>query len=216
MNSGIHLYRRSLNLDASLLRESKYAPVPVKGRPKRAAVVLDCEMVGVKGKRSECISLTAVDFFTGEVLVNSLVNPSEPITQWRTPWTGVTPQKLRRVKREGRALHGFEGARAELFKHVDLDTILIGHALNNDLRVLRIVHHSIIDSQILARNAIAAYSNPWGLRRLSEEFLGIQIQNEENPHSSLEDATATREIVLCFARDPQRLKAWGVKQRMAL
>jgi len=45
--------------------------------PKRRAVALDCEMVGVERGRSELVLVCAVDFFSGETLVNTLVKPKE-------------------------------------------------------------------------------------------------------------------------------------------
>lgn len=197
------------------LDESEDTPAPVEPRSKRAAVALDCEMVGANGHQ-ECISLTAVDFMTGEVLIHSLVDPLFPVTAWRTQHSGVCLRDLKRAKREGRVLHGFVGARAELYKHIDSRTILVGHALDNDLCVLRMAHYSIVDSEIVARNAIAVKGNQWGLKALSEEFPKIEIQRTGEAHDSREDALAAREVVLCFVRRPKELEEWADKKRQVI
>lgn len=64
--------------------------------------------------------------------------------------------------RSGKALDGWEAARQEVWKFVDADTIIIGHAIKNDLDVLGMIHHQIVDSAILTRNLSGGY-NKWSV-----------------------------------------------------
>ncbi|OCL11475.1 ribonuclease H-like protein, partial [Glonium stellatum] len=159
-------------------------------------VALDCEMVGVKGGRSELALLSAVDYITGEVLINTFVYPNVKVVDWRTCFSGITPSAMNLAKSEGRILGGWEEARSELWKHIDASTILVGHALQHDLDVLRVVHNRVVDSGILAKNAVGAgVRRQWGLKILCAEFLGTKIQNHgKKGHDCLEDTYATREV----------------------
>lgn len=60
--------------------------------------------------------------------------------------------------RNGKALTGWEAARQEVWKFVDSDTIIIGHAVKNDLDVLGMIHHRIVDSAILTRYASGGHT----------------------------------------------------------
>ncbi|KAB5515048.1 hypothetical protein GE09DRAFT_1161386 [Coniochaeta sp. 2T2.1] len=101
-------------------------------------------MVGVADNRSELALLCAVDCLTGQTLINSFVHPNEPVLDWRTGVSGVSPVVMAAAQAEGRALAGYEAALAMLFRHVNADTVIVGHSVNHDLRVLRISHTKIV------------------------------------------------------------------------
>ncbi|KAI0887029.1 ribonuclease H-like protein [Annulohypoxylon maeteangense] len=189
------------------------APARVKGLMKRRGIALDCEMVGVAGDKDELAHLCAVDLFTGEVLVNSLVAPTQPVKDWRTRWSGVTPAKMAIAKASGQFLDGWPAARAKLFQFVDADTILVGHALNHDLRVLHIAHKQVIDSGILVAEAAFGRAqrlrHNWGLKRATQQILGLKIQTSKKGHDCLEDTLASRELVLWCLKEPVKLLEWG-------
>ncbi|KAF2621303.1 hypothetical protein BU25DRAFT_240139 [Macroventuria anomochaeta] len=74
----------------------KTAPLRDTAVLKRQAIVLNCEMVGIgpKATTSELARLSAVDFLTGELLVDTLVQPLSTVTDWRTQWSGITAEAL--------------------------------------------------------------------------------------------------------------------------
>ncbi|KAE8454688.1 hypothetical protein EG329_000311 [Mollisiaceae sp. DMI_Dod_QoI] len=167
-------------------------------------------MAQVKGLRSAVILICAVDFFTGAVLLNKLVSPGEKVRDWRTEIHGIKGSAMKYAISQGQALAGWKEAREELWKLMDQNTILIGHALQHDLDVLRMVHTRVVDSAILARNAVGMYNRQWGLQKLCKELLGIEIRNNEGGvHDCLEDVLATREVVLRCTQQREELEAWA-------
>ncbi|KAF6789074.1 exonuclease [Colletotrichum sojae] len=192
---------------------------------KRAAIVLDCEMAGTAEGQSELVQITMIDFLSGNVLLNCLVNPSRPIIDWREDITGINAASMQEAVARNEALHGWEGARAELWRFVDKETILIGQSVHNDLQVLRTSHARIIDSAVVTADAVLGKDSKkrkrWGLEALCHELLGIRIRKPSQTgnrgiHDALEDALATREVVLLCAREPDKLNHWACTARATL
>lgn len=183
--------------------------------PKRGAVALDCEMVGVGKGESEVARISAIDYLTGEVLIDTLVQPTQPVTDWRTRFSGITKNAMTAAVAEKRVLKGWPEARAELWRYIDSNTILIGQALHHDFDALRMQHWQVVDSAILAKDAVGTgVSRQWGLKTLCDQFLGIEIQNNgKRGHDSVEDAFAAREVVLWCIGYQEELAVWGRKQK---
>ncbi|KAK8102328.1 hypothetical protein PG984_015474 [Apiospora sp. TS-2023a] len=187
----------------------------------RLAVVLDCEMAATRESERELISICALDFFTGEVLVKSLVKPPLPIVQWKSNIHGITPTVMAVACANGQTLNGPEGTRSELWKHVGEDTVIIGHALGHDLDALRIAHQRVVDSSIVTAEAVfgkgAKLVRRWGLAALCKDLLGLAIRqgtpSRSGVHDDLEDALATRELVLWCLRQPVGLAFWANQAR---
>jgi len=197
--------------------------------PKRKAVVLDCEMVGCaachEGKDGgrgddEVVALSVIDFFTGEVIINSLVEPQRPVEDWRSAITGVTQAIMSAAVARGKALQGREGVRAQLWQHVDENTVLVGHSLNFDLKALRVLHTKIVDSAILTAEPVFGKTKRLGrmagLQRLCRELLGLRIRGGASAsagvsHDSLEDVLAARELVIWCLQNPKALQSWASK-----
>ncbi|OTB03197.1 hypothetical protein M426DRAFT_12784 [Hypoxylon sp. CI-4A] len=191
------------------------APARRKGAAKRLAIAIDCEMVGVAGGKDELAQICAVDLFTGEVLIDALVAPTQPVRNWRTKYSGVTAALMSEAKVSGRALKGWPAARAKIFEFADANTILIGHALNNDLRVLHIAHERVVDSGILVEEAVfgkgVKVPRSWGLKTSARELMEIAIQTSRKGHDCVEDTLASRELVLFCLKEPEKLITWGTK-----
>ena len=63
---------------------------------------------------------------------------------FNTRFSGIHPDKYATG-----AVLTLESVRRALGRLIGTDTILIGHALDNDLRALRLVHQSVIDTAAL-------------------------------------------------------------------
>ncbi|KAF8849330.1 ribonuclease H-like protein [Acephala macrosclerotiorum] len=209
----LHVQSRSRKENSA---EYESAPAASPLHPKRAAVALDCEMVGAHDSEKEhnvLAQLSVVDYLTGDILIDSLVNPDRQVTNWRTKWSGVTRGAMNTAIRSGQALKGYRGAREELWKHIDSSTVIVGQSLNNDFDVLRIAHSLVVDSGIVTAEAagIPAISL-YGLKTACTELLQIKVQQGRG-HDSVEDSLAAREIVLVCLNDPERLEQWAKAKR---
>jgi RNA exonuclease 4 len=159
-------------------------------------VAMDCEMVGVgeDGVRSILARISLVDFY-GNLLLDTFVKPTEPVTNYRTFVSGVRPHNL-----NSPAAMEFQVCRS-LVQRFLLDKILVGHGLNNDLEVLRLTHqwYHLRDSATYGP-FLKPGCRPKRLKELAAEELGISIQREGDEHCSLEDARA----VMMLYRNKQR------------
>ncbi|OAA73652.1 RNA exonuclease [Cordyceps fumosorosea ARSEF 2679] len=209
----------------------------------RAAVVIDCEMGTAASGDSELIRVSAVDFFTREVLVDSLVWPDVRMAHFNTRYSGVTRKSMETARRARRTLAGRSGARAALWRFVGPSTVLVGHSANSDLNSLRWIHAIVIDTlllemriqpqlrgdqqrpqskgsgdeggradgdqqqpaevaEVVVVQETASKENKQpkypglSLKALAAERLKRTIQVKGQGHDSLEDALATRDLLL--------------------
>jgi RNA exonuclease 4 len=144
---------------------------------------LDCEFVGVgpDGCNSALARVSIVNYY-GNVVLDKFVKPKERVTDWRTWVSGVTPKHLKNAI-------SFEEVQKEVASLLE-NRILVGHAVNNDLKVLMVSHPkvSIRDTSAHRPFRKLVKGTP-SLKRLAQEVLNLDIQSGE--HSSIEDAQAT-------------------------
>lgn len=220
VRNGVHTFGGISHL-TSLYEAFEHPPAvsPSSLVSKRRAIALDCEMAGGRigdGLVNQVIQLTAVDYFSGEVLISSLVKPTIVVQQWRTNIHGVSQSMMSKAVKNGTALRDSFHAREVLFSFMNRNTILVGHALHNDLNVLKIAHDRCVDSEVLAKAAInrAGHNNGVGLKKLCDGLLGLNVQRS-TIHSCLEDAFAAREAVIYMVLHPEELSVWAeAKQKV--
>ncbi|GAN03350.1 rexo1 protein [Mucor ambiguus] len=186
---GPHVYKDE---DTAVLHQKipyVRAPLPTSTIKKQRLVALDCEM-GYTTAGMELIRLTAVDEDM-KVLVDELVLPYNMIVDLNSHYSGITT--LKGVKFD------LDGLRKELFKHIDQDTIIVGHGLENDLNALRIVHTNVIDTVALfPHKSGLPYRN--SLRGLTAAHLKKFIQTGTEGHDSLEDASVCIELLELYIK----------------
>lgn len=168
------------------------------------AVCFDCEM-GYTTRGMELIRLTATSWPDGSKLVDVLVRPLGEILDLNSRFSGIwpkdfasaTPHSVSSTKTacQLELVDSPSAARALLFSHLTPTTPLIGHALENDLNAVRIIHPCIVDSVLL-------YPHPrglplrFGLKSLLKKHLERDIQMGGTlGHDSAEDARAAGELV---------------------
>lgn len=173
------------------------------------------EVVGTEGLWREVIKVCAVDFLSGETLLNTLVLPTAKVRRWKTEITGVTDRMMAEARSTGQALQGWTEARSQLWQCIDASTVLVGQALHNDLEVLGMLHARIVDSAILAAKGVDIPSaKPYGLKKMCKEIFNLDIQcTNGGMHDCLEDVLASREIVLHFVYNSDRLQTWTLRKR---
>jgi DNA polymerase III epsilon subunit-like protein len=95
--------------------------------------------------------------------------PSTPITDYRTEFSGITPQKLATVKTT------LADVQSALLKLVSSDDILCGHSLDNDLRALKMVHLRVCDTAYLFPHGLGP-NVKYSLKSLAKFHLRRDIQ----------------------------------------
>lgn len=200
------------------------SPDPTGARKTYAALVVDCEMVELADRIVDLIRVSVVDFLTGEIVLNHLVQPTGSVKDWRSRVSGVDGAILRAAKTDPRAtvLRGWPEARSRIFAVSDARTVFIGHALPNDLKILRIAADRVVDSIVLTAHAVfgssvngnGPFPRTWGLKSGCKALLGVDIQARAAAHDPLEDALATRELVVWCLTHRDALREWGVTARV--
>lgn len=165
----------------------------------RTAVVLSCEAgIATNGDR-EIVRIGMLDFFTGEILINSLVFPGENVEMLHlnTHWTGVDWQMLRSARRMRTVLEGRDAARNRVWDFVGPETIIITYSGGTrDLLELRLMHRRIIDIEELeSRRDKSVRLNLWktGLRKLVPVHLKRPFPKGSNGNV-FEAAVALRDL----------------------
>jgi hypothetical protein len=119
----------------------------VNGPDIRAAVAVDCEMGTAESGDTELIRVTLIDYFTGEILVNNIVEPDVPLRHLNTKYSGVTWGHMREAQRKRTSLKATPGARNAIWRYVGAQTIVVGHGVSNDLRSMKWIHEHVVDSR---------------------------------------------------------------------
>lgn len=163
---------------------------------KENVLALDCEM-GFTSLGYEMIRLTIVDFFTSKTLFDEIVQPIGEVIDLNTQFSGVS-------EIDKRSSLSYHEAMAKVVSPelVNANSILVGHGLENDLNVMRIIHRRIIDTAILYSKGKYKIS----LKNLAFEFLSRKIQTGE--HDSSEDAIASMDVVKVKNGIPLDQKEW--------
>lgn len=149
---------------------------------------LDCEMVfTINGM--EVARVTLVDI-NGEVIYDSYVQPKSTVIDYNTRYSGITKEDLKKP-----SVKDFDEMRNELLGFINSYTILIGHGLNNDLRVLKICHLRVIDTSVIYPH-YKGYPFKYTLKMLSKKILNLDIQSSISGHCSREDSWAAMQLAL--------------------
>ncbi|KPJ08446.1 Putative exonuclease GOR-like protein [Papilio machaon] len=171
----------------------------VRARSPRGGVyALDAEMCyTTAGLELASIAVIAAD---GRLVYKSLVKPSSPVVDHNTRFSGIRPRDLARATKTLRDVQN------DILGFVGNDTILIGHALDNDLRALKLLHSAVVDTCALYPHS-RGFPLRRSLRALSEELLGRSVQRGSAGHSPLEDARAAMDLVLLKVHEERASRA---------
>ena len=193
--------------------------------PPCTAVCFDCEM-GYTTNGLEMLRLTAISWPQHKPLVDVLVRPLGHLLDVNTRFSGVTmeqfldakpydPEHPKPVRSDLRIVESPHAARDLFLSHISPTTPVLGHALENDLNTIRLIHPNIIDTVLLypTRQGLPFRH---GLRNLAKMHLGEDIQQGGAAgHDSYEDARTTGELVRFKVKEKWKsLKddGWVVKE----
>jgi RNA exonuclease 1 len=199
-----HVFKISDPKRLSLVMPFVETPENDKASP-HTAVCFDCEM-GYTTCGLELMRLTVVAWPMHKPIVDVLVRPIGHILDVNTRFSGITPEQFvnakpynpedpKPVRKDLRIVESPYEARELFLSHVTRTTPVLGHALENDLNTIRLVHPTIIDTVLLypTRQGLP-YRH--GLRMLAKMYLGEDIQQGgASGHDSYEDARTTGELV---------------------
>lgn len=173
-----------------------------EGSPKSEALAMDCEMVYTT-LGMELIRVTALDWPSGKTQLDVLVRPMGSVLCLNTRFSGVTADMLAQATPYGqdsddagvRLVESPTAARELLYGLVGPDTVLIGHGIENDLKAMRMVHPTIVDTVLLDPHFKGL---PYRKRlvQLAMDHLNRAVQTGGAAgHDSQEDALVTGDVV---------------------
>lgn len=162
--------------------------VHTKNRSSFQVYAMDCEMVYTNAGM-ECARVTVVGV-DGGLVYDELVRPKNTVIDYNTRYSGITEEQL------NEATKTLEDVQNDLLKFVFSETILIGHSLESDLRVLKMVHKTVVDTAI-AFPHFKGLPVRHSLKFLVKTHLGREIQTQgEKGHDSGEDSQACMDLML--------------------
>ncbi|XP_008558547.1 uncharacterized protein LOC103579032 isoform X2 [Microplitis demolitor] len=147
-------------------------------------VALDCEMC-ITSNGFEPTRLTVVQL-DGSTIYDAFIKPDHEIIDYNTQFSGIRAEDLQGAK----TLHDVH---RDLQKFIHADTIIIGHGLENDLRKLKILHETVLDTAFIYPHKYG-FPNKTKLKILAETELNRTIQSAE--HYAYEDAKAAMDLAL--------------------
>ncbi|EDL17190.1 RIKEN cDNA 2610020H08, isoform CRA_e [Mus musculus] len=163
---------------------------------------LDCEVcLTSMGKELTRISLVTEG---GYCLIDELVKPDLKILDYLTSFTGITKEILNPVTTK------LKDVQKLLRELLPPDAVLVGHCLDLDLRVLKMIHPYVIDTSLL-------YAGKQGRRFkltfLARVILGKDIQCPNKlGRDGIEDARAALELLQYFLKyGPKKIAEFNLE-----
>lgn len=166
-------------------------------------IAIDCEMCesedpvsGAKDGRA-LVRVSIVDGETQEKLLDTLVKPAWPVSDYRTQIHGITEQHLENVQ------FTLRHAQAFCLKLCTPETVVIGHAVYNDFAALRWEHHTAVDTSFLFKAEDSDRATV-SLKDLAMSVLDIAMPDK---HDSVGDARNSLLAALHYRDNGGNVKA---------
>jgi len=149
---------------------------------------IDGEMLFTTNGLQLCkITVVGID---GRLVYETFVRPDDSVVDFNTRFSGVNARDLKRGP-----IKSLKDVQNDLLGFINANTILVGHGLENDLRALKLVHMTVIDTSLVFPHY---YGMPFrrSLKSIVQSYLKREIQTQKCGHDSYEDARSCIELML--------------------
>jgi len=167
------------------------------------AIAIDCEMCeskdplsGAKNPKALCRLSVVNAEKPDEVLLDTLVKPAWPVTDYRTRINGIAKVHLENVE------FTLRHAQAFMLALCSQETIIVGHAAHNDLVALNMEHDVVVDSSFLFR----AIDSPTATPSLKDTVKTMLKKEMPDTHDSVNDARKALECVLHWVQNDGKVE----------
>ncbi|XP_046634018.1 putative exonuclease GOR [Daphnia pulicaria] len=148
---------------------------------------LDCEMCyTTEGGEALRVTVVSSDCKT---VYDTLIKPINPVLDYNTRFSGITENDLTNCNTTMKDVQTF------LLDTFSDKTILIGHSLDGDLRALRLIHDTVIDTSVVFPHS-QGLPFKRALKTLCQEYLHKTIQIDGGGHNCVEDAKSCMELMI--------------------
>ena len=185
-----------MGLDCEMVGAGRDGSISLLGRCSLVLLVQDEKGTDAVGNDNNDCAIRVTTIY------DKFVRPSKKVTDYRTPWSGITKNDLRGLG--SLPCVPFEVCRDEvaalLASYEGKPVVLVGHALKNDFDVLNLRHPFGLTRDTATYRQFmkpGRSRNKMLQRKLShlvEEELGMNIQSGGGGHSSVEDAEAALKL----------------------
>ncbi|KAM4745900.1 uncharacterized protein FYW61_016191 [Anableps anableps] len=158
---------------------------------------LDCEMCyTVQGLELSRVTVINSNL---QVIYDTFVRPDNEVIDYNTRFSGISEKD---VKGNHTSLREVQET---LLSFISADTILVGHGLETDLCLLKLLHGTVVDTSVVFPHRLGP-PNKLSLNSLTAEYLRRIIQESVCGHDTGEDAAACMELMLWKMKEDGKLK----------
>lgn len=150
---------------------------------------LDCEFC--RAESGHVLTRISLVNFDQQVVFDLLVKPDQEILDYATKYSGITAEILQGVDTT------LAQVQKLILETVSCSDILVGHSLESDLGVLKIVHERVVDTLVIFEHVRGPPAKP-SLKYLAQKYLNREIQSGERDglgHSLVQDAQTCIDLV---------------------
>lgn len=190
---GPHVFKVDAFEQLAKLNEFKKPKTTNSDSKKFQVLAFDCEMLYTLSGM-EVVRLSVVNEYLDKVL-DVFIKTKSDIIDYNTRWSGIDKEIYEKSQKVG-----LEEAQQLLFDLMILEedasrnSILAGHSLENDLKVMRIVYDRCIDTSLLYDHPKGT-SYKYSLKFLAQKLLKKFIQEGTHGHDPIEDSRTAMEII---------------------